>query len=249
MSRGYFDYGYPVSQVSASLPDMGELAARLGSRDKINRQGLVLALDTFENGFDGWQKVGGSSVPIVRKLDAVGLGNITFSLLSDNIAINSVEAIKYLSLLSVSKVGFETMMQDEQDFAHTPADLYIKFAANSGAGTGGLYIRLDKHNGFLDIHDDTFPPTFWRHLDTLQGGIGGIYYTYVPTYLKISYDMSTRKGTKLIMNNKTYDISSYGDVLSPGLGIGQIFESITVTNSTFSQYTDFDYIITTMDEP
>ena len=61
MPRGQADFGqYAVKEVSASISDMGEVAARLGSIDIYDKRGDVVFFDNFEGAFLRWNR----SVPL-----------------------------------------------------------------------------------------------------------------------------------------------------------------------------------------
>lgn len=56
--RDYPDFGVgEISRGNTTLIDIAELAARLGSPVNYDRQGKVVAMDTFDNGLSGWTEV------------------------------------------------------------------------------------------------------------------------------------------------------------------------------------------------
>lgn len=56
MPRGYPDWGVVTAQLGAPEFDTGEMAARIGSPYSYLRRGKVLYIDSFELGFNAWER-------------------------------------------------------------------------------------------------------------------------------------------------------------------------------------------------
>jgi len=109
MPRGQPDYGmYATTQLIASISDMGELAARLGSPDTYDRRGNILFLEDFEDDILGWiTETSGAGASVSCSAEHKLRGSCSMKLVAGSTLSRYAKALVRLSPVIASRFGME----------------------------------------------------------------------------------------------------------------------------------------------
>lgn len=211
MPRGQPDYGmYASKEVSASISDMGEVAARLGSIVTYDKRGDVIDFDNFEE-------------PVIRwGIDPAFAGGYGRHV-SDNVRSGS-QAIRlhtpnvdstYVSFYKTFGGHSSTSMGAEISFSNLSWTTMLRLFMNgeTGAYFWSAEARFDNSTGKLYIVDEGDDPVE-------IADIGQINLTdYLWQTMKLVLSPLTGYYKRLLFNQSEYDISDKQFVHTPSTQI------------------------------
>jgi hypothetical protein len=222
------------------VQDLGEVAARLGSPDLIDRRGKVIFIDTFEGGiYDRWINAASNS-------STFGLSNLYYhspitSLLLYNPVTNPGVASGriYLPTPSRSRIGFEFMGR----FTWGSGDFEFQARINDGVNTS---------TALFQFYDTTHKWRYWG-ADDLWHDMDNIplagQEAYSFTHFKFVIDYSLDQYVYAIINNQVQSlegISMSTSGSSPPRNMLITFTSRHVDGA--ETYVFIDNLIITQDE-
>jgi|GEM_PF-3549748 len=242
MAHGHPDYGVAApSEITFSLQDLAELAARLKSIDTFDRRGRLVWLDDFEDGLVKWNTATqGTGAAVAATQDTARNGGYSCKLTTGNLTGDYAEIGTYLYLPRI----------------YTVSGLELHFATDDS---------LWKLEVSLNIFDgDTVYWSGWRYYDDanqLDVRVGAIYQTidtnqriyidkhcFIPA--KVVTDLNAMRYKRLLFNNTVYAISGIlltgaSSTAAPHLAIVVRF----TTREDVSKAMYIDDVIVTQDEP
>jgi len=201
MVHGQADYGAQAAKSTTySMPDMGELAARLGSPVTLDRRGDVIFYDKFDNAPLRWEideAFPGDDVRIVT--DYAKRGEAAVRLLTDSTVLNHALIRRYWELPRASNIGIEVSHTLHADITNLviSADLYD--------GTRLHYARIAIHINENNLKLYTTGGA-WPTIVTPLDSYNSPYMWYTP---KLVWDWENKVYKRLIWNGVEYDISAY----------------------------------------
>jgi len=199
MSRGQADFGaYAVKEVSASVSDMGEVAARLGSIVTYDKRGDVVDFDNFEEPVLKWRlsRTAGSTVI---------LDNTNLRSGSQSVKLTPADAedayagfYKSVPLIASTKLGFEVSFSYDAD----GIDLVILNDYYTGSYQYRPAVKIDLEAGKAYVLT-TYPDTYTEVADFAPADVVFWFST-----IKYVFDLATGYYKRLLLDNHEYDISS-----------------------------------------
>ena len=202
MARGGPDYKASNSYYGQSLTDVGELAARIGSIDLLDRKGVVLYAEDFGNLLSPWYKTG----PIGWEIEPVGeLGYLNtivtrFHPLIAGPGAGSIQ--KSMPVIQLKKYGFECMFRLNYTGAAAPGSFYMTLNYYSGTRVRGFGLYVDP--AAEDIKYITMVGGFpaWAHLDNIPANFWITGNTVYYNYLKLVIDLELMRYDRYIFNSQ-----------------------------------------------
>jgi len=214
MPRGQPDYGeYAVKEVSASVSDMGEVAARLGSIVTFDKRGDVVDFDNFEEPVLRWCTIVSEAGNYVRfSNDSASSGSQSVRLHVEGAALGRAGMHSGIPLLGSLRLGMEI------SFAVPTLGGYLALEVSYFTGSKLCDAILKFYFSTLKLYliNDTGSD---EEVASLERFINS---AYVYHTLKLVGDFNTGKYVRLLLDNLTYDIShiamySQTDLTSPCL--------------------------------
>jgi len=150
MPRGQPDYGmYAVKDVTASISDMGEVAARLGSIVTYDKRGDVVDFDNFEGAVLKWLATGAGAGRYGRlSSESVKSGSQAVELYTPDIVDSSFTLQKLIPILASRKLGVEISFSK----LDLDLDLHLVNVYTDGAIEYQAYGIIDPTNLTLSIY-------------------------------------------------------------------------------------------------
>lgn len=197
--RGQADYGaLAAKEVSASISDMGEVAARLGSIVTYDKRGDVVDFDNFEGPSLKWNtSATGAGSAIYLDSTYIKSGSQSVRLKTGNILNGAALIVKNIAVLSSLKLGVEVSF----NLASLANDLRIWLSYYSGAVLVEAGLKFDLTNGILYIQDSAGN---WKELAT---GLVLSTEPFIFHTLKLVADFATGYYKRLLFNFTEYDLS------------------------------------------
>jgi len=236
--RGQPDFGaLAAKEVTASISDMGEVAARLGSIVIYDKRGDVVVFDTFEDPVFKWS-VARSHAACYARLDNthVKSGGQAALLYVTNIAGAVIAVEKTLSLVASKQLGIEISWHGEFDVNHLRFYIYRNTPTHSTVAE----VFLDSITNKIYVY---VSPTEYYEVASIPD-----WHPYSQEFrtLKLVLDFNALKYKRLLIDLDEYDLSdvsiySVGLVGTPYINIG--FEQITPGGVARSIWVD-DFILT-----
>lgn len=153
MPRGNWDYGVnPAGQITSPEIGLAELAARLGSLSRFDRQGEVVFQDGFEAGLGRWyQDLGSPAGTIVLTTVGPGLGGYTV-ILTPGAAV-AAEAALYgnMPVPSEGTLGLEVLCV----ITSLNTDIELRMNHNGAGGQLVSGLRYSGQSDRLEYRDST----------------------------------------------------------------------------------------------
>lgn len=202
MPRGQRDYGpYAVKDVTASISDMGEVAARLGSIVTYDKRGDVVDFDNFEGPVRRWGGTAPAAATYAR-LDSASVrsGAQAVRLHTSNILNDEADIQKLQGVLVSQRLGHEisfSFLQQNTNFM-----VWILLYGDPTRYQGE--VRFDNLTGVLSIL--TAPGVYTQ---VATPGIAPWNMFSFQT-IKLVVDFATKKYVRLLFGNMEYDLSAYG---------------------------------------
>ena len=191
---------YKTEKVFSKL-DNAELAARLGSIDTFNRSGDVIWMDDFEAPINKWLRVSRSNPGTVALSAARCLrGSQSAKITTTAVAGATCEMRKRLQMPRMGSIGTEISFTTHGDGTYHM--LWLDFYT----GTTQYVVKAmyDENDKYLKIWKDS---SAWQNIGT---AIQRTQNDDCFHSMKIIFNLTTKKYTKLIFENQTFDISAYG---------------------------------------
>ncbi|MBA7481123.1 hypothetical protein ES707_16593 [subsurface metagenome] len=217
MPRGQPDYGmYAVKEVSASVSDMGEVAARLGSIVTYDKRGDVVFFDDFEEPILRWAADVPDALTYAR-LDSASAksGSQALKLHTQNV-LNEIASMSRLFNVLVSK-----RLGHEISFSLLSNDCELRSFVS---------VLGDPRTYEGEVMFDNFPPALYIEtapdVYTKIADIGSVERSiFMFQTLKLVVDFNTNKYVRLLFGNVEYDLSAYdlvsiGTALAPQVSTG-----------------------------
>jgi len=242
MARGQADFGmYAPKEVSASISDMGEVAARLGSIVIFDKRGDVVDFDNFEEPnlrwIDGAIPAGGES--FFSYLTCRSGSQSRF--IAPNASAGAIRSLsKSYQILGTKRLGVEISLCKLMAASSLILNLWYydgddryKARAKVDANTKKVYIA-DSVPDWVEVAD----------IDTIMDE----YFAFQT--IKMVVDFDTKKYVRLLFINREFDIStvslhSFGSGLTPHYSVLIENEALTVAGGG----TFLDDFILTQAEP
>lgn len=242
MSRGQPDFGqYAVKEISASISDMGEVAARLGSINIYDKRGEVVDFDSFEEPVLKWRLSDAVTGEIAFVTDNCKSGSQALKLTRILNKPISVQVYKSYSILLSKRLGAEISFAT----LSPAADLRVEIKYSYATGHLWASLKLDNVNHKLYVEDETWEYT---EVSAIADLYNQAFYFYT---LKLVVDFDTKEYVRLLFANQEYDLSGIrlGDT-----GISGNPDKVEVFIGMFSatnpeQYVVIDNYIMTQAEP
>lgn len=220
--RGQADFGmYAVKEVSASISDMGEVAARLGSIDIYDKRGDVISFDNFEEPLLKWASTHGvaGSVVILSSTSAKS-GSQSIKLVSAAGAGNAAAISKKISILGTERLGVEISFAN----VDTAVEFHIDLTYYTGVVYYSASLLIDLNSRKLYVYDEDGNPVEVATFSLFQSGLF-IYYT-----VKLVIDFKAETYVRLLLGHKEYDISAVSLETAPNLTAPYFFVQIGIWN-------------------
>lgn len=200
MPRGAPDFGmYAVKEVTASISDMGEVAARLGSIVTYDKRGDVIDFDNFENPLLKW--VVESFIDGYGRLDSTYAksGSQSMKLHTGNVGDAKVEMHRYFPIQKSRKLGIELSFS----LSSRNCDLWFYYRYWSGTRYYDASFRFDPLDRKIYVWDGE-ADEWIKVADTWGIQIGGYFFHTI----KLVVDFDTALYKRLLFDDGEYDISS-----------------------------------------
>lgn len=201
MSRGQKDYGqYAVKEVTASLSDMGEVAARLGSIVTFDKRGDVIDFDNFEEPLLKWDTyaTGSATWPYLYSEDAKS-GSQSILLNSGAIAGDYVRIRKGYSVLASKKLGIEISFGC--DYGNDYLYLRLTYFDDTNGYITEVKLDLKNNKAYILDEDDNYTEIGVIDVRTKRDFL---YYS-----MKLVVDFDTLKYIRFLFANTEFDLSAY----------------------------------------
>jgi hypothetical protein len=242
MAHGYKDYGSgaPKSTVYA-VPDMGELAARLGSPVTFDRRGDLIWFDDFESGIDKWSCAGnGSNYSADWSAAAARSGAFSIRLRPGDSVGNLMNMQRHLPYPKLSKLGLEwSFTYDANLQFHT-----CTFAAYDGTNVKDGRLSYETSGGLWKYMDSA---AAWQNMAT-----GVTLYSALDCFhtVKLVIDFENSEYVRAILNSVEYDLAN----IAIRTAASSLYPHIVVTIVTYNgaggtQQNYVDDVIITQNEP
>lgn len=240
--RGQPDYGmYAPKEVTASISDMGEVAARLGSIVTYDKRGDVVVFDNLEDPVLKWLPVAGAGTVQLSSQD-VHSGSQALLLTTTAGIGDYISATKRVNVTRSKRVGLEI------SFGSVLAGyLWQKILFSDITGRYYAEVWIDFDNRLLYVWDGIL-------LDYVLVGATGMfafgmgYHFFYTT--KVVLDFTTGKYVRILLGNNEWDISTIPTQPIPGAFAPNLLVEVGRENTdAFVRTTALDDFVYTQAEP
>jgi len=216
MASGHPDWGQAQqNSLIASVSDLGELAARLGSLVTYSRTGNVLWLSDFADGLIGFDtSVQGAGSAVSADTSTAFRGGACVKLLTDTGASDFAQVRKPLTLPRAGQVGFEIGVA----MASSRGAFDVEMIVLAGGSQYNFAVRLSKEDQTLSYLNSggTFTVFETAQLVPITSTLFHV--------LKLVVDPDTQKYARFIMDQETFDLTGIAGQL---VGASS-FEQVTI---------------------
>jgi hypothetical protein len=223
-----------------TLSDMAELAARLGAAHNFDRLGDLIYGNTFSNGINGLNIIGGGTGNHVEVDGQAGIfGPLCAHLISD------VGEGNYSGLRAVLPFTGSARLGAEASFSFVVDNgtfyIYIRRYRDNVEKQGS--IRLTRQTKTLEYRDNTG----WHTLDTYPAVFGG-YFDY--NRLKVVVDFDKVEYVRIRYNDRTYNMQGIPLYTTSASSDSMIFGEVRAENCYHATLgIRVGHIILTQNEP
>lgn len=242
MSRGHLDYGQS-GQISfgSSMPDLGELAVRLGAVTSYYRTGKVLYFDNFDVGIGSWRTVTPGTGTIIHDTTNPYMGAGSVLITNDSTSSNIAYIYKHIPWVGDLTFGIEALLMGSNTLA---LEVYLEVLVVSDGKSYNFSVKITPaDNKVYVLHEDSS----YRLVATLNKLFIN---SYAPLAVKFIANMETMYYTRIHLNDESFDISAYQS------NSGNLDEEdsvmIRIKNKNTNGQSDplqIDNVIFTVDEP
>jgi len=197
--RGQRDYGmYAPKEVTASISDMGEVAARLGSIVTYDKRGDVVDFDNFESPILKWGKISTAGSTIIH--DSTYAASDTQSVKCETLAIlNRVAGLwKQHYVIINQQLGVEISLRSFHE--RGSFILTLRYYRSGILTSAECKLDMETHKLWLLDSTNNFKEIAEVDIDQV------IATSFMP--IKLVADFSTGYYKRLLFGNTEYDISS-----------------------------------------
>ena len=223
MPRGQPDYGlYAAKESSASISDMGEVAARLGSIITYDKRGDVIDFDNFENAVLKWA-VSISGVGGYARLDSTSVrsANQSVKLYTPATKDAYVELKRGYSIGRTKRLGIEVSISTLGTYSIFLLTLLYTTATTKQTAK----LKLD--NELYELYIMTGNEIYTK-IDTLYEIFATEHWFNT---MKVVADFESSEYVRLMFDNNEYDISALSPYLvSPWFGAPYIQLELKILN-------------------
>lgn len=202
MPRGQPDFGaYQQKSVGATLSDMAELAARLGSIVTYDRRGDVIDLDDFESTLLRWNQVddGAGSYAILDNTSVKsGSQSVRLHIIDTGMAFVRIE--RGISLRGSDKLGLELSFSSLTDTADIRGGVVYYDGSYSNTAAWRLLPAAEE----VQVYDHTVSD--WVKIADTGTFLLSNFAFYT---VKIVFDITTKKYVRLMISADEYGIADY----------------------------------------
>lgn len=242
MAKGQPDFGlYAPTTTIASISDLGELAARLGSIITFDRRGNVLWYDDFGSGITAWRKSGDPGYAVNWHSEDAKTGGFCCELKTAGATGDFVQIQKYTGYPTLSSMGFEFSFSRKQNWKNlelivevqTTTRLYRAWLRYIHASAKFQY--EDAAGAFQDVPGISFtaqgsPPSF----DTL----------------KLVVDFINEEYIRMLLNAQEINLSGRAIKARDNVATPYMLTAILLTTNTNAVAIGYiDDVIFTQNEP
>jgi len=238
MPRGQPDYGeYAVKEVAASVSDMGEVAARLGSIVTFDKRGDVVDFDNFEEPALRWEKaIQGASSYARHSSNRCKSGSQALELYQDGSASAFTEIRSGIAVLGSKNLGME-ISYSTTDITCL-FNIYIVFLTGTKRYEAEARIDFAAYKFYVCDENGDFIEI---------GSFYGVSATPIPYHtIKLVADFDSFKYKRLLLDNYEYDISAIGLLEATEAAVPVVLRQIEirpVTTNGGTIYVD-DFVFT-----
>lgn len=221
--------------------DLAEHAVRIGSIVSFDGRGSVVWADDFESGIHKWDEIG-SGDGHDAEWSAVYARNGGFSCkITPGADGNFLGGIRtYLPPLTLGKVGLEVSWVRPTTF--TDFSIFFYHVHPTKGWRSG--IKFVDATATLQYYDSSLA---WQDI---EAGVGARASGYLFNILKLVIDLENDLYTRLIFNNREWDLSPYGLYTNGGSAVTEaLIEVQLVVPSAFGTPSYIDDVIVTQNEP
>jgi len=200
MSRGQADFGaYAVKEVTASISDMGEVAARLGSIVIYDKRGDVVDFDNFEEPLLRWTVYAPYDDDyIILDSGSARSGSQAARFTTHNVTGNTVYMRRSVFPLKSYKLGTE--MSFSRLSSYSTLESRINF--NNGIYAFRAVVGLNFETGKLYVLTTDGSSV------EIASGINLVMLTFTFHTLKVVADFKTGFYMRVMLNGTEYDVSA-----------------------------------------
>jgi len=200
MPRGQPDYGeYAVKEVAASVSDMGEVAARLGSIVTFDKRGDVVDFDNFEEPVLKWGYTYYDALSTVYlSSDNPKSGSQSVRFYVPAVVGNWAYIFKTTSPLGSKNIGVEISFSA----IHGAKTLEILLEHYDGEYLRKAGARFHQSEGKLYIEDENYS---WLEVANIGDTLYSVFVYYT---MKLVCNFDTGKYSRLLFSNRQIDLSN-----------------------------------------
>lgn len=242
MAHGQPDFGmYAATSTVASMADMAELAARLGSIVTFDRRGNVIWLEDFEHDIGKWETGGlGTGMEVVISSEKARNGQFSAKLVGGSTLGGGAQIKRWSAFPVLGAMGLEVSFAIDSDLNV----LYIYFYAFDGDDAIQGKLLYDHVNKKLQYE---YPVATWNNIAT-NLKLEVEYYTF--NTIKIVVDFKSQVWKRVILNEVEYPLPDvplivFGSGITPQFRIEIDNANVAGTNGTVY----IDDVIVTQNEP
>lgn len=199
MPHGYPDWGRDdPEELLYGLPDMAELAVRLGSPTIFDRHGHVLWMDDFESGIDGWARIGaGANNDQVWSPVSLKGGGFSFLHLCGSDGLLQSHMWRHWAYPVASAMGFEFSVYIDRNITA----IELNFDLYSGTRRVRTALRYTAATFLWEYRDAAFA---WAPLDPVYE-----LHTALELFhtIKLVVDLPGEQYVRVIVDNMRYDLA------------------------------------------
>lgn len=248
MAKGFPDWGKDIGETTVKVDDLGELAARLGSIDTIDRSGTVIFIDDGGLGLYPYTIVDGTAAELARVLDGKLLSGSAIRFLIGLDAGTLITITRRLALSIFSLTGIEFKMRTTKDASNFRSDLRCYLEVQSGDTHYQYGIAINQYtdrllvyrkSGAVQVATEVFGGSTGK-----QTVIDGDDYVYV----KLVVNPLTGKYVYVKVNGDVYDLSMYDALDTTTSTVNYLELKYMINNTVNDSYLFLGDIILTTNE-
>lgn len=234
-----------IRDVFGNIPQvsMGELAARLGSKQVFERRGELVFVDDFEDSAFKWKKTLYSGASAIRSTDYVLTGNFSAKLETGTSTSGYARLSRFIHYPTLTRFGIEIAFSFG-DIRHVSQT--IALFDGTKMHVGGIQYSPEYNKLFwgFDVDGVSSWTEFQDNVDARED-----YNAF--SIMKLVVDFTTDKYLRAVFNNTEYDMSDYS-IYKPANPLAPaIYIELNVQNvgASGNHITYLNHFILTQNEP
>lgn len=242
MVRGGPDWGAAAPTATiATVDDLGELAARLGSPVTFDRRGNVVYIDQMQWGIESWVQTNISGTgAIAWSADRYLSHGKSLSIAPTNGTVSQIEAARYYPTLRPGQVGVELALSwgdlaDQTTLILIPAASEFPRRSYSLRLSGAGVLQYQANGGgWVNLASNS---------DLVVAAAGRWH------FVKLVVDTTNHKWVRLIYDNTEYDLSSIVAAEGVFSTVGPLIAIRSLSEAPSNGIVYVDNVIFTQNEP